>query len=79
MASKNMLENPYERLGNAIVIQAARDYRTALKKLKKNPKNKEVIEEALQIEKFFRSPFYQVLTFVDGEYLISQLRKETTE
>lgn len=79
MASKNMLENPYERLGNAIVIQAARDYRAALKKLKKNPKNKEVIEEALQIEKFFQSPFYQVLTFVDGEYLISQLRKEITE
>ena len=79
MASKNMLENPYERLGNAIVIQAARDYRTALKKLKKNPKNKDAIEEALQIERFFGSSLYQMLTSVDGDYLISQLRKEASE
>lgn len=75
MASKNLAENPYEKLANAIVLQAVSDYRAALKKVKKNPKNRDAIDEALQIEKFFRSEWYQVLTAVDGEYLIDRLRK----
>lgn len=79
MASKNLAENPCEKLANAIVLQAVSDYRAALKKVKKNPKNRDAIDEALQIEKFFRSEWYQVLTSVDGEYLIDRLRKEVTE
>ncbi len=31
--------DPYEKLANAIVIQAAKDYRTAERKLKRNPRN----------------------------------------
>ena len=79
MASKNLAENPYEKLANAIILQAVSDYRAALKKVKKNPKNHDAIDEALQIEKFFRSEWYQVLTSVDGEYLIDRLRKEVSE
>lgn len=79
MASKNLAENPYEKLANAIVLQAVSDYRAALKKVKKNPKNRDAIDGALQIEKFFQSEWYQVLTSVDGEYLISRLRKEVSE
>ncbi len=76
MAGKNLAEEPYERLANAIILQAASDYRRDLKKLKKNPQNRDVLNDALQIEKFFRSPWYQVLTTVDGEFLIQKLRKE---
>ena len=76
MASKYLAEDPYERLANAIILQAASDYRRDLKKLKKNPQNRDVMNEVLQIEKFFRSPWYQVLTTVDGEFLIQKLRKE---
>ena len=76
MASKYLAEDPYERLANAIILQAASDYRRVLKKLKKNPQNRDVMKEVLQIEKFFRSPCYQVLTKVDGEFLIEKLRKE---
>lgn len=79
MASKNLAENPYEKLANAIILQAVSDYRAALKKVKKNPNNRDAIDEALQIEKFFRSEWYQVLTAVDGEYLIDRLRKEVSE
>lgn len=79
MASKNLAENPCEKLANAIVLQAVLDYRAALKKVKKNPKNRDAMDEALQIEKFFRSEWYQVLTSVDGEYLIDRLRKEVSE
>ena len=79
MVSKNLAENPYEQLANAIVLQAVSDYRRALRKVKKNPKNREAIEDTLQLEKFFRSEWYQVLTSVDGEYLIEKLREEVSE
>ena len=76
MASKYLAEDSYERLANAIILQAVADYRRNLKKLKKNPQNRDVLNEALQIEKFFRSSWCQVLTTVDGEFLIQKLRKE---
>ncbi|MBE5874495.1 MAG: hypothetical protein E7287_08825 [Lachnospiraceae bacterium] len=79
MASRNLAENPYEKLANAIVLQAVSDYRAALKKVKKNPKNRDAIDGVLQIEKFFRSEWYQVLTSVDGEYLIDRFGKEVSE
>ena len=79
MASKRLSENPYEALANAIILQAVNDYRAALKKVKKNPSNREALDEALQIERFFKSQWYQVLTSVDGEYLIDRLRKEVSE
>ena len=74
--SKNLAEDPYERLANAIVLQAVSDYRVALKKIKAHPKNREAISEALEIEKFFRSGWYSILTDVDGEYLIRRLQEE---
>ena len=74
--SKNLAEDPYERLANAIVLQAVSDYRVALKKIKAHPKNREAINEALEIEKFFRSGWYSILTDVDGEYLIRRLQDE---
>ena len=74
--SKNLAEDPYERLANAIVLQAVSDYRVALKKIKAHPKNREAISEALEIEKFFRSGWYSQMTDVDGEYLIRRLQDE---
>ena len=74
--NENLAEDPYERLANAIVLQAVSDYRVALKKIKAHPKNREAISEALEIEKFFRSGWYSILTDVDGEYLIRRLQDE---
>ena len=76
MARMTLSEDPYEALANAIVLQACEDYRAALKKIKKNPKNQEAMSEAMECERFFRSGWYQALTSVDGEYLIRKLREE---
>lgn len=76
MASKNLSEDPYEALGNAIILQAVKDYRVALKRIKHNPKNKMAIDEALTIEKFFRGPLFGVITNVDPEFLIGKLQDE---
>ena len=74
--NKNLAEDPYERLANAIILQAVTDYRSVLKKIRRNPKNKDSVDEALRIERFFRSDWYSQLNSVDGEYLIRRLRDE---
>lgn len=68
--------DPYEKLANGIVIQAAKDYRTALRKLKRNPRNQLAKAEADSIERFFRSDWYKCLTEVDGEMVLRKLREE---
>lgn len=57
-----------ENLANGIVVQACEDYRAALKR-----DDEQAITE---IERFFRSGWYKMLTSIDEEYLISKLRKE---
>ena len=54
-ANKNLADDPYERLANAIILQAVTDYRAALKAVKRNPNNRTAMDNALQIERFFRS------------------------
>ena len=45
--SKAITDDPYESLGNAIILQAVNDYRAALRRIKHNPKNRMAIDEAL--------------------------------
>jgi hypothetical protein len=62
---------------NAIVKQAADDYRNALQgKGYDQKKPEQVIKEVLR---FFRSEWFRTLTKVDAEYLIEQLNKEHLE
>ena len=76
MVGKNLAEDPYEHLANAIILSAVSDYRAALKRVKRNQGSKTAMDETLRIEKFFRSPWYQQLTSVDGEFLIRMLQDE---
>ena len=66
----------YERLANAIIIQAAKDYRVALRRLRCKPGNKDAQNEKESIERFFRSDWFRTLTEVDGEMLIRRLQEE---
>lgn len=68
--------NPFEELANAIVIQAAKDYMKALKKLKKYPRDAEARQMRNDCESFFRSSWYSTLTSVDGELLMRKLQME---
>lgn len=71
--------SPTEELANAIVLQAVKDYRTALKALSINPRNKAAIAEARECEEFFLSPWYRTLTSVDGQLLIDALKAEVAK
>ena len=57
--------NPYENLANAIILQAAKDYRLT-----------DDEQQLQEIERFFRSGWFGVLSKVDPEVLIKELRKE---
>lgn len=71
------MTDTYEALANAIVLQAVKDYRNALKRLKKRPDNRAAQADAAECERFFRSGWYGELTQVDGEYLIQRLKEES--
>lgn len=66
----------YENLANAIILQAVKDYRMALKSLKANARNRTAQADKAEIERFFRSQWYSALTDVNGEMLIRSLQKE---
>ena len=66
----------YENLANAIILQAVKDYRMALKSPKANSRNRTAQADKAEIERFFRSQWYSALTDVNGEMLIRSLQKE---
>lgn len=75
MKDKNSTD-PYDVLANAIVLQAVKDYRDAMKKLSRGRKN--VTAESTRDEclRFFRSGWFGILTELDPEYLIRKLDEE---
>ena len=71
------IEYNLDALSEAIVKQAADDYRKALRGrgyCGKTPGK--IIKE---VEEFFRSLYFELLTSVKGEYLIEKLREEYEE
>ena len=69
----------YTELANAIVIQAAKDYRKALKILKRYPRYEPAKAVVAEVEEFFRSDWYRMLTSVDAEMLMRKIRREIND
>ena len=70
------MTDAYENIANAIILLAVKDYRRARKLLSKNPHSRSAIAAVNEMERFFRSDWYETLTSVDGEMLIRKLREE---
>ena len=69
-----MNQQGLEDLSNAIVLQAVKDYRSALAGGSVNGRDsKSVIAEC---ERFFQSEWFNVLTNVDGMIIMANIRKE---
>lgn len=64
----------YDLLIEAIIIQAVKDYRAVLKKIKKNPFKYE--KEKKEIEKFFYSDWFYALSKLDPNMIIERVNKE---
>ena len=67
----------YEELANAIIVQAVKDYQTARRKLKRNPCSSKAKAEYRELEDFFHSKWFQVLTDVDPNYILDRQKEET--
>ena len=68
------IELAYRTLANAIILKAVEDYRNALDGISYNRFPPVVIVQ--DIEKFFLSYYFEMLTKVKGKYLIEEIRKE---
>lgn len=73
------MTEPYQNLANAIILMAVKDYRDALKKLKKRPRYGPAKEIKNEVERFFHSDWYRELTSVDGNVVIKKLQAEVSE
>lgn len=70
------MEKNYEELANAIILQAVKDYRAALKALRKNPKSISANKDKADCERFLLGDWFPALTSIDGEMLMKQLQQE---
>ena len=66
----------YEKLANAIILQAVKDWRAARRKLKRKPQNESARFYVESCERFFRSAWFTTLTDVDGAVLLRKLYEE---
>ena len=66
----------YQALANAIIIQAAKDYKRVLRVIKKHPGSQAAMDEAKKLERFFHSRWYGVLTEVNPDYLMRQIQRK---
>lgn len=70
------MNDTYERLADAIILRAVEDYRNALEKLNKHPRNRAALYTKREVERFFRSNWYALLSEVDPEMIIKRLNEE---
>ena len=68
------LSRNYEELANAIVMQAVKDYRAALK-----PESRAAVSMQREAERFFRSAWFSELTIIDPKFILEGLKTEVAE
>lgn len=68
--------DPYEELANAIVEQAAKDYREIRRKLRKNPNDMTARGQMGEVVRFFHSRWFGILTDANPDYILEQLKEE---
>ncbi len=77
----DMMDDPYIRLAEAIVVRACDDYRNPKEALrgmryygKSTPELMAYVR--FEVDRFIRSEWFQLLTTLDPELLIEKLREE---
>ena len=70
------MTEPYESLANAIVLQAVKDWRSAVRTLKKRPRYDPAKQMRDECERFFLSDWFEELTSVDGRVILRKLKQE---
>lgn len=64
----------WQELGNAIVLQAVKDYKAAQRALRKKPDSKSAKAMIRECDQFFRSSWYEMLTDIEPDCLLRNVR-----
>ena len=75
MSTVNGMDS-YQALGNAVVLQAVKDYRDAVKKLSRGKTNHAAEQTKKECERFFQSSHFNVFTELEGNMILSKLEQE---
>ena len=73
-----MFDDFYKDLANAIIIQAATDYRQALRQLACNEDYVPAVKTKRECERFFHSAWFRLLTNADTKYLLTHLVRDAS-
>lgn len=69
--------DPYQDLANAIIVQAAKDYRFYRKYAKRHPDDTWAAGQMKNVEKFFKSTWADSLCGdLDAAYILEKLKEE---
>lgn len=71
-----MAYDGYEALANALVAQAAEDYKFLLKAQAADPDNQAIVQQIRTLEREIHAPFFQSLTRLDIDWLFGKVRDE---
>ena len=70
------MQDNWEALAYAIILQAVEDYRKCRRLVRRKPNQFEAQKMIREIERFFRSKWFMQLTGADGNVILEQLKKE---
>ena len=71
-----MYEDNYEKLANAIIVQAVKDFRPAYRRLRRYPDDELAQNTVREITNFFCSDYFSILTDLDGPDLLQRIMKD---
>ena len=74
-----MYDENYQKLANAIILQAVKDFRPAYRRLKKQPNDRLAQDTVREITQFFCSDYFRALTDLDGPALLNRIIREMDE
>ena len=75
-SSTRHFHDGWDDLAAAIIIRAVEDYRQIRSQMQKEPENAEQSEQKAEIEDFFLSNWFGVLTSLSGGLLLQRLQNE---
>lgn len=73
------MDENYQALANAIILQAVKDFRPAYRRLKSHPNDKLAQNTVREITQFFCSQYISVLSDLDGPALLNQIMRDIDE
>ena len=71
------MQEAYEDLIYAVILQACKDYRTATERIRKLPNDLLAHRMKSDVERFFLSDWFAFLCPYDGEWVLELLKERT--